>query len=75
MKVNKKILIEIIILILPVIILFSLTPVLPEKVPLQWSFRGNEFIVTRSIDRKFAFLLGTIPFVLYKLIRTKYGRR
>jgi len=47
-----------------------LTPVLPEKVPIQWTLSGP----SRFIDRKYAFVLGIIPFVLYKLIKFKYGK-
>jgi len=76
MKFNKKLLIEILILVIPVIILFFLTPVLPDKVPVQWTFRGeNKFIASRFIDKKYVFLLGIIPFVLYELFKLKYGRR
>jgi hypothetical protein len=76
MKFNKRILIEILILVIPVIIMFFITPILPEKIPIQWTFSGgNKFIASRFIDKKYAFLLGIIPFVLYELIKFKYGRR
>jgi uncharacterized membrane protein len=71
MKFNKRILIDILILVIPVIIMLLLTPILPEKVPIQWNFSG----ANRFIDRKHAFLLGVIPFVLYELFKFRYGRR
>ena len=53
-----------------------LTPVLPEKVPIQWTLGGaNKFTASRFIDKKYVFLLGIIPFVLYELIKFKYRRR
>jgi len=76
MKFNKRILVEILILVIPVIIMLLLTPALPEKVPIQWSFSGtNKFAASRFIDRKYAFLLGIIPFALYELFKIKYGKK
>ncbi len=76
MKFNKRFLIEILILIVPVVITLLLTPFLPEKVPIQWTFRGTgKFVASRFIDRKYTFLLGIIPFVLYELIKFKYRRK
>jgi uncharacterized membrane protein len=77
MKFNKRIFIGILILVIPLIIMLLLTPILPEKVPIQWTFSGNanKFVPSRFIDRKYAFLLGIIPFALYQLIKYKYGKR
>jgi len=76
MKINKKFIIEILILAVPVIIMLILTPVLPEKVPIQWTYSSeNKFVPSRFIDRKYAYFLGLIPFVLYQLIKAKYGRK
>ncbi|HHW49063.1 MAG TPA: DUF1648 domain-containing protein [Clostridiaceae bacterium] len=76
MKYNKRIIIDILILVIPVIIMIFLMPVLPEKVPIQWTFSGeNKFVASRFIDKKYAFLLGLIPFVLYQIIKFKYGRK
>jgi uncharacterized membrane protein len=72
MKFNKRILIDVLILVIPVVIMLLLTPILPEKVPLQWNLSGG---VNRFIERKYAFLLGVVPFVLYELFKFKYGRR
>jgi uncharacterized membrane protein len=71
MKFNKTILIDILILVIPLVIMIVLTPYLPEKVPVQWNLSG----ASRFVDRKYAFLLGVIPFVLYELIKLKYGKR
>jgi len=70
MKFNKGIFVEILILVIPLVIMILLTPVLPEKVPIQWTLSGP----SRFIDKKYAFVLGIIPFVLYKLIKFKYGK-
>jgi len=75
MNFNKRILIEALILVIPVIIMVILTPVLPEKVPIQWTFSGNNMTAARFVDRKYAFLLGLIPFVLYELFKFKYGKK
>jgi len=76
MKIGKRLIIDLLILIIPLVIMILLTPVLPEKVPIQWSFRGTgKFVAVRFIDRNYAFLMGLIPFVLYQLIKFKYGKR
>ncbi|NMB97584.1 MAG: hypothetical protein GYA02_13405 [Clostridiaceae bacterium] len=75
MKFNKSIIIEILILVIPVITILFLTPILPEKVPVQWTYSGeNKFIPSRFVDKKYAFLLGIIPFVIYKLFKFRYRR-
>ena len=67
MKLNKKkLLIDLLILIVPVLIIILLMPVLPEKISIH---RG---IVNRYIDKKYAFILGLIPYVIYKI---KYDKR
>lgn len=66
MKFNK---IDILILVIPVIIIVLLTPVLPDKVPIHWGVNG---VADGFIDRKFAFLIGLTPFVVYKLFKQKY---
>jgi len=68
MKFNKRIIIDLLVLVIPLIVVFFLTPVLPEKVPIQWTFSGSKFVASRFIDKNYAFLLGIIPFVLYQLI-------
>lgn len=66
MKQNKKkIFIDILILVIPVIIILLLMPVLPDKISIH---RG---LVNRYIDKKYSFLLGVLPFIIYKL---KYDR-
>jgi hypothetical protein len=67
MRLNKKqLFIDLLILIVPVLIIILLMPVLPEKISIH---RG---IVNRYIDKKYAFILGFIPFIIYKL---KYDRK
>jgi len=76
MKIGKRLIIDLLILIIPLVIMILLTHVLHEKVPIQWSFRGTgKFVAVRFIDRNYAFLMGLIPFVLYQLIKFKYGKR
>lgn len=67
MKFNKKnILVDILILIVPVSIILLLTPILPDKISIH---RG---LTNRYIDKKYSFLLGILPFVIYKL---KYNKK
>jgi len=73
MKFNKKIIIDLLILVVPLTVMILVTPVLPEKVPIQWSLTQGK--VTRQIDRQYAFLLGLIPFGLYELFKLRYGKR
>lgn len=62
MKFNKKsIIVDILILIVPVIIIILLMPILPNKILIH---RG---LTNRYIDKKYSFLLGLLPFVIYKL--------
>lgn len=69
MKLSK---IDILILVIPVIIMILLTPVLPDKVPIHWDIRG---VANSFVDKKYAFALGAMPFVIYKLIRLKYSSK
>lgn len=66
MKVNKSILTDILILVVPVIIMLLLIPVLPEKISIH---RG---LTNTYIDKKYSFLLGLLPFAIYKL---KYSKK
>lgn len=62
MKLNKKnILVDSLILIVPVIIMLLLIPFLPDKISIH---RG---LTNRYIDKKFSFLLGLLPYIIYKL--------
>lgn len=63
---KKKIIIDLLILIVPVIIIFLLMPILPDKISIH---RG---LTNRYIDKKYSFILGTIPFIVYKL---KYDKK
>jgi hypothetical protein len=67
MKFNRKnIITDALILIVPVIIMILLMPILPDKISIH---RG---LYNRYIDKKYSFLLGMLPFVIYKL---KYYRK
>lgn len=73
MNFNKKSnLINILILVVPVIIMFLLIPILPDKVPFHWNISG---VADRFIDKKFSFVLGVIPFVIYESIKIKYSKK
>jgi uncharacterized membrane protein len=69
MKIQKR---DLVILVVPVIIMLLLTPILPNKVPIHWSISGG---ANSFIDKKYSFILGVLPFVIYKSIQLKYGRR
>jgi uncharacterized membrane protein len=69
MKINK---IDIIILVIPIIIMFLLTPVLPDKVPIHWNIKG---VANGFIDKRYAFALGLVPFAVYKSIKLKYSSK
>lgn len=68
MRFNKKnILVDILILVVPIMIMFLLMPILPDKISIHRSITGSR----SYIDKKYSFLLGLLPFVIYKL---KYNR-
>ena len=72
MKFNKKsILIDLLVLLIPLIIMIMLTPILPDKIPIQWNYSG----ACKFIDKEYSFVLGIIPFALYKIIKLKYYRK
>lgn len=60
MKFNKK---DLTILIIPVIIMLLLMPILPDKISIHRGISGNRTF----IDKKYSFLLGLIPYIVYKL--------
>lgn len=64
MKKCKK---DLLILLIPVIIMLLLIPILPDKVPVHRGINGT----VRYIDKKYSFVLGLLPYVVYKL---KYYR-
>ena len=68
MKFTKK---DLLILIIPVIIMILLIPILPNKIPMQWNFKGE---VNWYLDKKLSFLIGLAPFALYKLWKAKYKK-
>lgn len=69
MKFHKK---DILILVVPVIIIILLTPILPNKIPIHWSFSGS---ANGFMDKKFSFILGILPFAIYESIKLKYGSK
>ena len=68
MKFNKKLIIDLLLLIVPIIIIFLLMPILPDKIPIHRSITGAQ----NYIDKKYSFILGILPFVIYKL---KYDKK
>lgn len=68
MKFTKK---DLLVLIIPVIIMILLIPFLPDKIPMQWSASGK---VNWYLDKKLSFLLGLVPFVIYKLWKAKHSK-
>lgn len=72
MKFNKKgIIIDMLILLIPLVIMFLLKPVLPDKVPIRWNLNG----ACGFIDKKYSLVLGIIPFALYEIVKFKYFRK
>ncbi|HEX3037855.1 MAG TPA: hypothetical protein VHO94_02535 [Oscillospiraceae bacterium] len=67
MKFNKKeFLKDALILIIPVALILILTPILPNQISIH---RG---LNNQYIDKKYAFLLGLLPFAIYKM---KYSKK
>ena len=62
----KKTVLDILILAVPVIIMFLLIPILPDKISIH---RG---LTNTYIDKKYAFILGLLPFIIYKI---RYDKR
>jgi uncharacterized membrane protein len=69
MRFNKK---DLLIIIIPVIIMILLVPVLPDKIPMQWSLKGD---VNWYLDKKFSFIIGIIPYIVYKSYQIKHGEK
>ena len=62
MKLNwKKIAIDLAILLVPMLVIFLLTPYFPERISIHRGLNDT------SIDRRYAFLLGALPYVVYKI--------
>jgi uncharacterized membrane protein len=68
MKFNKS---EMLVLIIPVVVAILLIPVLPDKIPMQFDMQGN---VNWYLDKKFSFLIGLLPYVVYKSYRIKHRK-
>jgi len=69
----KKILKDLSILLLPMLIIFllSLTPAMPDNIPIHIGLDGS----TQTVSKHFAFLLGALPFIIYKSWSWKYKRK
>lgn len=46
----------------PVIIILVLTPLFPERIPMQFNMKGE---VNWYLDRQFAWVLGFLPGIVY----------
>lgn len=68
MKLNKK---DLLVLIVPLLVMILLIPLLPNKIPMQWKFDGS---VGWYLDKKFSFVLGLLPFFIYKSYKSKYKK-
>lgn len=66
MKFKKSILADILILVVPVIIMLLLMPILPDKISI------HKGLTNRYIDKKYSFVLGLLPYIIYKL---KYAKK
>lgn len=62
---------DLLIILVPVVIMLLLYPVLPDQIPMQWNSRGE---VNWTLDRRLSFLLGLLPYVVYKLYQLKHRR-
>jgi uncharacterized membrane protein len=69
MKLSKN---DWLVLVIPVVIAILLIPVLPDKIPMQFDTHGN---VNWYLDKKFSFLIGLLPFVIYKSYKIKHGNK
>ena len=61
MKFNRKLMIDLLILIVPILIMLLLMPILPDKISIHRSITGNR----SYIDKKYSLILGLLPFVIY----------
>ena len=66
MKLSKN---ELLVLIIPVVVAILLIPILPDKIPMQFDMHGN---VNWYLDKKFSFIIGLLPFVIFKSYRIKH---
>lgn len=67
MKFTKK---DLIILLVPVVIMILITPFLPNKVPIHYDTPTH---ADGYLDRHFAFIIGLVPFIIYKIYEFKRG--
>lgn len=67
-KINWK---ELGILLIPVLIMVLLIPVLPDRIPMQFGMDGS---VNWYLDKRLSFLIGLLPYVVYKAYMLKHNR-
>lgn len=67
-KINWK---ELGILLIPVLIMVLLIPVLPDRIPMQFSMDGS---VNWYLDKRLSFLIGLLPYVVCKAYKIKHSR-
>lgn len=63
---------DLLILVVPMIVMFLLTPLLPDQIPMQFNLQGH---VNWYLPKQLAFLLGAIPYVIYLGIKRKQQKR
>ena len=66
MKFNRK---SLFVLIIPLVIVAIVYPFLPAKIPRQFHFSGPPSYMAKE----FIFLVGLLPFVIYKYYQSKRG--
>lgn len=64
MKFTKK---DLLFLIVPLIIVAVIYPFLPPQIPRQFGFNGE----VRYMDKGFIFLIGLLPYVIYKYLQAR----
>lgn len=63
---------DLLILVMPMIVMFLLTPLLPDQIPMQFNLQGG---VSWYLPKQLAFLLGVIPYVIYLGMKRKQQKR
>ncbi len=63
---------DLLILVVPMIVMFLLTPLLPDQIPMQFNLQGD---VNWYLPKQLAFLLGAIPYVIYLGMKRKQQKR
>lgn len=60
------------VLLIPILLLALAIPFLPEQVPMQWGRDGN---VTWTLNRYFFPLVGILPYIVYRSIKSKSAKK